>query len=56
VISRRRLAAGPRNAADFPVNGAGPERRSFQRQPFGKAAQIVRYTTPLSLVDTASAD
>ena len=56
VISRRRLAAGPRDAADFPINGAGAERRSFQRQPFGEAAQIVRYTAPLSLVDAASAD
>ena len=56
MISRRLLAAGPRDAADFPVNGAGAERRSFQCQAFGEAAQIVRYAPPLSLVGSASAD
>jgi len=56
VISRRWLAAGPRYAADFPINGAGPERRTLQRQPFGEAAQIVWYATSLSLVDAARAD
>jgi hypothetical protein len=48
VVSRRRLAASPRDAADFPINRAGAERRTFQRQPFGEVAQIGTETSSRS--------
>ena len=56
VISRRRVAASARDAADFPINGAGAKRRTFQRETFGKAAKVVRHATPLALVRPAGAD
>ena len=35
VISRRRFAASARDAADFPINGAGAQQRTFQRKTSG---------------------
>jgi hypothetical protein len=55
VVSRRRLTASPRDAADFPINGAGAERRTFQREAFREAAQVVRHAAPLALIGPASA-
>ena len=55
VISRRLFAASPRDAADFPINGAGAERRAFQRETFSKAPKVVRHAPPLALVGPASA-
>jgi hypothetical protein len=50
VISRHLFAASACDAADFPINGAGAERRTFQRKTFGEAAKVVWHPPPLALV------
>ena len=56
VISRRLFAASACDAADFPINGAGAQRRTFQRKTFGEAAKVVRHPPPLALVRPAGTD